>query len=133
MPAKAAVVVMILLGSLTLVPVAAGGQVNGVVRLRCPAQNDAKVTEENVRIREDGNVHFRIRAAYVPGLLYARRPKDIQRSVGTDLADGPGGPTLYRRELPLGRGYWLVGCFDFPFSSADHPPEDYALIRVIRS
>jgi hypothetical protein len=130
--AKVATVALVLVGSGTLIPAAAGGQVNGVVRLRCSAENDANVTEEEVRIREDGNVHFKIRAAYVPGLLYARRPKHIQRGVGTDLADGPGGPTLYRRELPLSRGYWLVGCFDFPFSTADHPMEDYALIRVIR-
>jgi hypothetical protein len=103
--------------------------VNGVVRLRCPAENDASVTEKNVRIRQDGNVHFRVVLGFESELLYARRPKDIQRSVGRDFEHPPG--TFYE-ELPLARGRWLVGCFTLPFSTRDHPPEDYALIRVVR-
>jgi hypothetical protein len=127
--AKAAVVALVLVGSGTLAPVAAGGQVNGVVRLGCPAENDANVTEKDVRIREDGNVHFRIVLGFESELLYARRPKDIFKSHGRDFEHPPG--TFYS-ELSLGRGRWLVGCFTLPFSTRDHPPDDYVLIRVVR-
>ena len=75
-------------------------------------------------------MHFRIDAGFPANLLYARRPKDIRISRGTDLPSTTG--TLYR-ELPLGRGHWLVGCFAGDFSTRDHPPEDYALIRVIEA
>jgi hypothetical protein len=127
--AKVAVVALVLVGSGTLVPGAAGGQVNGVVRLDCPAENDANVTERDVRIRRDGNVHFRIVLGFESELLYARRPKDIFKSHGRDFEHQPG--TFYE-ELTLGRGRWLVGCFSGVFSTRDHPPEDYALIRVVR-
>ena len=129
MVSRAAVVALVLVAGVPLAPVAAGGQVNGVVRLDCPAENDASVTEKNVRIRKDGNVHFRIVLEFESELLYARRPKDIFKSHGRDFEHQPG---IFYEELTLGRGRWLVGCFSGTFSTRDHPPEDYALIRVVR-
>jgi hypothetical protein len=104
----------------------------GVVRLRCAAEGDSSVGREDVLIRRDGNVHFRIEAGLPADLLYARRPKDIGISRATELPSPTTTGTFYR-ELSLGRGPWLVGCFAGAFSARDHPPEDYALIRVVEA
>ena len=61
----------------------------GVVRLRCAAEGESSVGRKDVLIRRDGNVHFRIDAGFPADLLYARRPKDIGTSRGTDLPSPP--------------------------------------------
>ena len=108
-------------------PPPSSDNVAGVVRLRCAAEGDSSVGRKDVLIRRDGTVHFRIETGFPADLLYARRPKDIGISRGTELPSTTG--TFYR-ELSLGRGHWLVGCFTGAFSTRDHPPADYALIRV---
>ncbi len=103
----------------------------GVVRLRCPAEGESSVAQRTVQARGRNDlVHFRIVVGFDAELLYARRPRNLSKSRGTDL-DGSGGPEIYYRRLPLERGRWLVGCFDTPFSTRDHPREDYALISVV--
>jgi hypothetical protein len=146
---KALVAALVVIASGALVSTVSHGDVSAlavettpvdVARIRCPAPNEVRVLDPYViqreplrRIPEHGSAVFRVTTGYTASMLYARRPNHNGDNFARDLHDGIDDPPgTYRVRLPIDRGRWLIGCFQLPFNTRDHPDSDFGLVHVVR-
>ena len=86
------------------------------------------VTPTKVRLDRDG-VRMVVENAGPADIVYMRDPEKIERSIGFDI---PGETSRQEiRPLSISPGEWLVGCFSTPFSTYEHPVEDYGARLIV--
>jgi Tol biopolymer transport system component len=86
------------------------------------------VTPTNVRLDRDG-VRMVVENAGPADFVYMRDPEKIGRSIGFDIPGETSRQEIH--SLFISPGEWLVGCFSTPFSTHEHPVEDYGATLIV--
>jgi hypothetical protein len=86
------------------------------------------VTPTTVRLERDG-VRMVVENARPADIVYMRDPEKIQRSIAFDIPRETSRQDI--RPVFISPGEWLVGCFSTPFSTHEHPVEDYGARLIV--